>query len=331
MSDGAVPPIVRRVAWEGVGLVEGTESVLWPARSEDDVSDGRLPPASEGSPAVLSMVRATELRFETASTQPFPDLLLVSTLAVGGPAHFVVRKSHQVGAAVACDPPSDVYLVERREQFRVTVAAPLFMLVGPNNFSAHTLDCSAAGVRSYLPLPVEVGDEALLDLDLGEGERLRLIAAARHCFRFDEATWVAGFEFTSVPPSGRRQISHFLALQERRLIPRVRALTLVEYRSDGQEGFYGALASELSPGDVTVALYEARPPGNGVELRVRLHRQDFVFTGRVVACNPVVEAGQMTVRYNLRVCLDAAPGAVEDQWRKALRQLALQKQASWES
>jgi hypothetical protein len=326
VSDRTASPVVRRLAWEEVGLVEGTEAVLWRAESEADASAGDLPPASEGFAAVLSWARPRVVRFETASPEPLPELMLVSTFAVGGLARFVVRKSYQVGTTAACEPPEEVFLVERRELFRVVVAAPISVWVSAQAAKSHTLDCSPGGARIYLPWPVEVGAEAILELDLGQAEPLRAVAVARHCSRSGEGPWLAGFEWKSLPPAGRRQLSHFLAVQERRLMPRVRALTLVEYRSHGRKGFAEALASELSPGDVVLALYEAHGLGDAIELRLRLRRQEFAFAGKVVGCSPVAEPGQAPVRYNVRVCFDGA--GPEEQFRKAVRELAVEKLAS---
>jgi len=328
VSDGTEPPAVRRAAWGEAGLVEGTEAVLWEAESEADARDKPLPAASLGFTAVLSWVRAKVLRFETASPEPLPELLLVSTVAVGGPARFVARKSYQVGNTAVCEPPGEMYLVERRDLFRVAVSAPVSVWAASRTCSAFSLDCSPGGVRSYLPWPVEVGEEALVELDLGQNGQLRAVATVRHCVGSEGDLWLAGFQFTSLPPTGRRQLGHFLAVQERRLMPRVRALTLVEYRSHARKGFAEALVSELSPGALTLVVYEPHLPGDAVEVHVRLKKNDFAFTGRVVACSPVAEPGETPVRYNVRVCLDWAGGPAEEQFRAAVRELAVEKLAS---
>ncbi|MDA8302387.1 MAG: PilZ domain-containing protein [Actinomycetota bacterium] len=322
------PLLARRVAWADAGLVEGTEVLLWPAANEADAAGGALPAAPEGLAAVLSWVRPEVVRFETATPEPLAELLLASTLAVGGPARFVVRKSYQIGSTAVCEPPEEIYLVERRELFRVLVAAPVSVWAEKGSCSAHSLDCSAGGVRVYLPWPVGKGAEAVVQLELGTGEKLRAVAAARHCSRYPDGPWVVGFEFVSLPPSGRRQLSKFLAQQERRLMPRVKSLILVECRSHGRPAFAEGLASELSPGAVVLDLYEAHAPGDAMEVKFRLRRQSFGFSGRVVACTPVADANHKPVRHRVTVCLEAPAGPAEEQVRKALRDLALENLAS---
>lgn len=325
-GDGALAG--RRVAWEEASLVEGTEAVLWPASREEDAAGDPLPETSEGVAAVLSWVTPKVLRFETASPEPLPELLLVSTLAVGGPARLVVRKTYQVGNTAVYDPPTAIYLVERRELFRVVVAVPVSVWVGTKECSVHSLDCSSGGVRLYLPAPLDVGHEAVLALEIGESTPLRAVGTARHCKKLTDELWVAGFEFASLPPGGGRQLSHFLALQERRLMPRVSSLALVEYRSHGRNGFREGLANELSPGALVLGLYEAHVPGDAIEVSLRLRRRSFTFPGRVVASAAVVDDSQTPVRHKVTVCLDPQDRAAEDEFRKAVRDLALEKLAS---
>ena len=331
MTNEDLPFVARRVDWVDAGLVEGTEVLLWPATSEADAATGALPAAAEALAAVLSWVRPKAVRFETASPGPLPELLLASTLVVGGPARFVVRKCYQIGSTVVCEPPREIYLVERRELYRVLVAAPVSVWAEQGSCSAHSLDCSAGGVRVYLPWPVSKAAEAVVELELSPGEKLRAVAAARHCSRHLDGPWVAGFEFVSLPPAGRRQLGQFLARQERRLMPRVKSLTLVECRSHGRATFTEGLASELSPGAVVLDLYEAHAPGDAMEVKLRLRRQSFGFSGRVVACTAVADGSHKPVRHRVTVCLEApeAPGdPQEEQVREALRDLALENLAS---
>ena len=95
--------------------MEGTEALLWPATSDAAAEAEELPDRSEACRAVLSWVRPKVLRFEIESPpRALPELLLVSTLAVGGPAQFVVRKTYQISTTVACDPPRQYH--HRRAQ-----------------------------------------------------------------------------------------------------------------------------------------------------------------------------------------------------------------------
>lgn len=331
MSASSQPPALRRVAWEEAGLVEGTEALLWRADDDGAARQRLLPPAEEATAAVVSWVRPGALHFETASAGPLPELVLVSTQAVGGPARFVAHKSYQAGTTAVCEPPTEIFVFDKRELARVAVAVPVSVWASAQVASSHTLDCSPGGARSYLPWPVEVGAKAVLELELGGGEALRAGGVVRHCSAVDcppagEGRWVAGFEWASLPPAGRRKLSHFLAQQERRLMPRVKSLTPVEYRAHGREGFAEALASELSPGDLVLSAYEAHSPGDPLEVRIRLRKQEFAFGGRVVACSPVAEPGRAPVRYSVRVCLDLA--GPEEQFREAVRGLALGRLAS---
>ncbi len=327
-TDGSGVLVARRVAWEDASLVEGTEAVLWPASSEDDAAEGPLPEASEGAAAVLSWVSAKVLRFETASPQPLAELLLASTLAVGGPARFVVHKNYQMGNTAVCDPPGQIFLVERRELFRVLVAVPMSVSTGTMKCSVHSIDCSSGGARAYLPAPVDVGSQVVVELGIGDDGPLKAETTVRHCRKVKEELWVAGFEFLNLPAGADRRLSQFLALQERRLMPRVSSVTLVEYRSHGRPVFREGLANELTPGSLVLGLHEEHLPGDLVEVNVRLRRQSFAFSGRVVASSPVLDDNQVVVRHKVTVCLDQQVRATEDEFRRAVRDLALEKLAS---
>lgn len=330
-SDGTKRPgaiVARRVAWEESVLVEGTEALLWPASSEEEAAEGPFLPASDGVGAVLSWASSKVLRFQTASPQPLAQLLLVSTLAVGGPARFVVHKTYQLGSTAVCDPPRELYLLERRELFRVVVAAPVSVLTGGAKFSVHSLDCSSGGVRVYLPAPLDLGREVAIELGIGEHEPLEAAAAVRHCKQVGEEVWAAGLEFVNLAAGPTRKLSQFIALQERRLMPRVGSVTLVEYRSHGRTRLRDGLAKELSPGALVLGLHEVHVPGDAIEVSLRLGRKSFTFQGRVVACVPVVEDAQATARHKVTVCLDQQGRAGEEEFRRAVRDLALENLAS---
>jgi hypothetical protein len=100
MIGQTAPRLARRLAWADADLVEGTEALLWPASSEADGDVEELPDRSEACRAVLSWVRPKVLRFEIEPPpRALSELLLVSTLAVGGPAQFVAHKSYQIRTA----------------------------------------------------------------------------------------------------------------------------------------------------------------------------------------------------------------------------------------
>src|SRR5579875_3864685 len=113
MSMQSASRLVRTLPWAQADLVEGTEAFLWPAASPQDAEEPP-PDTATAVRAVLSWARPKVLRFETASPEPLPTLLLVSTFSVEGPALFVVTKTYQIGSTAACEPPRRVYIVERR-------------------------------------------------------------------------------------------------------------------------------------------------------------------------------------------------------------------------
>ncbi len=182
MIGQTAPRLARRLAWADADLVEGTEALLWPASSEADGEAEELPDRSEACRAVLSWVRPKVLRFEIESPpRALPELLLVSTLAVGGPAQFVVRKTYQISTTVACDPPPNITIVERRDLFRIPVAARVTVESASGTWSLYSVDCSVGGIRICPPNPIEVGAEVEVKVELGAGNEIVLPAVVRHC------------------------------------------------------------------------------------------------------------------------------------------------------
>lgn len=313
--------LMRGFAWPDVELVEGTEAVLWPADGPEAALAEDLPPADQGALAVLSWARAKVLRFETASPEPLPTTLLVSTLAVGGPARFVVHKSYQVGATAVCDPPSEVMVVERRDLFRVPVVTDVSLSFHGGSFPGFTLDCSIGGLRAVVPRSVPVGNEVEVELALGPGKLATLPATARHCRVGTPA--VVGLQFERVSADMERQLSQFVGFHQRRLMPRVKAVVPVEYSSHGRP-FIEAFASDVSPGDVCISAFEAHLPGEPVEVRVFLARRQHSFRAHVLSSEMIVEEGAPT-RHVLRLSFGEADVDAETQFRKAVRELAIDR------
>ena len=157
MIGQTAPRLARRLAWADADIVEGTEALLWPASSEADGDAEELPDRSEACRAVLSWVRPKVLRFEIESPpRALPELLLVSTLAIGGPAQFVARKTYQISTTVACDPPTNITIVERRDLFRLPVAARVTLESESGTWSLYSVHCSVGGIRICAPNPIEV-------------------------------------------------------------------------------------------------------------------------------------------------------------------------------
>ena len=155
---------------------------MWPASGLADGEAEELPDRSEACRAVLSWVRPKVLRFEIEPPpRALPELLLVSTLAVGGPAQFVVRKTYQISTTVACDPPAKITIVERRDLFRIPVAARVTVESASGTWSLYSVDCSVGGIRICPPNPIEVGAEVEVKVELGAGNEIILPAVVRHC------------------------------------------------------------------------------------------------------------------------------------------------------
>jgi hypothetical protein len=301
-------------------------------------------------------VRAKVLRFETASPEPLAELLLVSTLSVAGPVQFVARKTYQVGATAVCDPPVRVYLVERRDLYRVPTATPV-TIGSPSmvELPLYSMDLSLGGLRICPPLPLEVGAEVQVQLDLSAGTVINLKAVVRHCRPLGDDTSeahgparpvagagagpggrkadsaadarrsVAGLQFIEVPTDIERQLSSFLGRHQRRLMPRVEVTVPIEYRSHGRSRFIEAVAKELSPGDMLVVLYERHFPGDRMELQLRLRHQDFHFTSCAITSTLTSEPEGAPVRHLVRASLDDAGEAVETKFRQAVRDLAVER------
>ena len=342
MSMQVAPRLVRRLSWAEADLVEGTEAWLWPARAEDS---GEGPPADTSSAvrAVLSWVRPQILRFETSTPQPLPALLLVSTLSVAGPAHFVVRKTYQIGTTAACEPPRQLNIVERRDLFRVSVAAPVKVEAATGTWSLFSMDCSLGGMRVCPPANLRVGTEVAVQVELHAGHVVNLPAVVRHSRLYltpgakaGPATEedgcagcpsIVGLQFLEVPGDVERRLSDFVSRHQRRLMPRVEARLPMEYCPEQRAYYLETFAREASPGDLVFETRKPHLPGERMKVRIRLGRRDFVFGCCVVASHssPRDEGGLTHV---VKASLDDGGDTVEAQFRKAVRELAIEKVSS---
>lgn len=313
--------LVRKFAWPEIELVEGTEAVLWPAENSEAAGAADLPSPDKGVEAVLSWARARVLRFETASPEPLPATLLVSTLAVAGPARFVVHKSYQMGATAVCEPPDEVFVTERRDLFRVGVATEVALSFDQGSLPGLTLDCSVGGLRAAVPRPLPVGAEVQADLLLGSGRRACVTARVRHCR--SGAPAVVGLQFERLTSDVERQLSQFVGLHQRRLMPRVRAVVPVEYSSHGRP-FLESFASEVSPGDVVFSAHDSHRPGELVELKIYLSHLEHAFRAYVLSSEATGEEGAPQ-RYQVRLSLGEASADTEARLRKAVRELAIER------
>jgi c-di-GMP-binding flagellar brake protein YcgR len=338
MTTELAPRLVRKFAWEEGELVEGTEALLWRADDLSAADVEELPDPSTAVPAVLSWVRAKIIRFETATPEPLPELLLVSTLAVGGPAQFVLRKQYQVGTTAVCDPPRDIRIVERRDLFRIPVATLVKVGSTAGEWTLHSLDCSLGGLRICPPQPLDVGTELDVKVELAAHTEVTVRAIVRHCHPYgrgahenrasldrDDNLSMVGLQFLGLPSDVERHLTQFVGYHQRRLMPRVQAVTPIEYRSHGRPQFLEAFAVEVSPGDVVFLAYEAHQPGDCLELKLRIGRQDYKFNACTLSCDLTTGDEGVARRHIIRASLEDGGDAAEAQFRKAVRELAIEK------
>ncbi len=333
--------LVRKQAWTEAHLVEGTEALLWPAEDVSAAGPTELPDVSEAVRAILSWVRPKVLRFQmTVPPQGLPDLILVSTRAVSGPARFVAHKSYQISTYVVCDPPDEVHIVERRDLFRVPVATRVTVAAAGGQWDLFSMDFSPAGLRVCPPEPLEVGTEVDLTIELGPGQVITVPAVVRHSQPYGEpgdATGrrrpddhdgcpsQVGFQFLNLPGRVERQLAQFVAHHQRRLMPRVKTLLTVEYRCQSRRQFVEALGNEVSPGDLVFVAHEDHLPGDRLELKVRLGPRNYSFEAHAVSCKTTVAGGDNRVRRLVVASLDECGDGAEVQFRAAVRDLALEQ------
>ena len=181
-------------------------------------------------------------------------------------------------------------------------------------------------------------------MELSAGKEIILPAVVRHCRPYPpdarpapstgdglingdrkSSPSVAGLQFLRVPSDAERHLSQFVGRHQRRLMPRVQAVVPLEYRSHGARRFLEAFANEVSPGDLVLMARRAHFPGERLELKVRLSRQDFTFNAAAVSCETTVEDEGKTVRHFVKVSFDDAEAAVEAKFRKAVRELSIDR------
>ncbi len=353
MSTGtAAAQVVRSVRWDDTDLVEGTEALLWPAEPQEGADPEELPEADLAVRAVVSWARPKVLRFETATPEPLPEAMLVSTLAVSGPARFVVRKNYQVGTTAVCDPPALVHIVERRDLFRVAAATEVLVRAQAQEWKARSMDCSLGGMRLFAPGTLEVGQPAEVVPALLRGEQVGIGCVVRHCHPYvatpapgagavprpassrppagqasaSRPGAVVGLQFVGVSAEVERMLTQFVGYHQRRLMPRVHAVTSLEYKSHGRP-FVEAFGTDLSPGDLVYKAYEAHVPGERVDLRIRVGRKTFDFAAFVLSSELSPEDEGAPRRHLVRAALQESSDAAEAQFRKAVRELAIERVA----
>jgi c-di-GMP-binding flagellar brake protein YcgR len=344
LSSQSPPHLVRRQAWGEVQLVEGTEALMWPAQDEEDAATEELPDPGEAVRTILSWVRPRVLRFQmTTPPQALPELVLVSTRAVSGPVRFVVHKSYQISTTVVCDPPDEVHIVERRDLFRVPVAARVTVAAAAGQWALYSTDFSLGGLRICPPALLEVGTEVDLTVELGPGQVFAIPAVVRHSQPYvlrpdasparpgpgcDACPSQVGLQFLRLPLGAERHLAQFVARHQRRLMPRVKTLLTAQYRCESRRQFVEALVNEVSPGEVMLVAHEDHVPGDWLELKLRLGARDYNFGAHAVSCKTVVVGSDSRTRHLVAASLDEGDEAAEARFRIAVRDLALEQWGS---
>jgi len=324
-----VPALERRFPWAPRHLVEGTDALLWPASAAGLDASGA--PAAhtaidpgEAWPAVLSWVRSRVVRFELLPPpRPVPEVVLASTMAVEGPVRFVARRAYQVGRTVACDPPEELLVAERRDLFRLAVAAPVTIGSPAGRWATYCVDLSLGGLRVPVPSPLAAGTEVGVTLGLGRGEAVAIGAVVRHCEGAGGIV-LAGVEFQAMSPRTEQRLCYFVGSHQRRLLPRAQVGAVVDYWPEGGGRHREAPARELSPGDVAFVVREARPVGERLGLHLRLNRHDYDFGATVVSCGPALGPGDAD-HYLVRASLDEMSEEAQGRFRRAVREAAIER------
>jgi hypothetical protein len=177
----------------------------------------------------------------------------------------------------------------------------------------------AAGARVSGPDHVHHGP---VHYDLAHPDPARLGPAREGC------PSLTGLQFLHVSSDVERHLYQFVGRNQRRLMPRVRALLPLQYRSHGRRQFVDAVAHELSPGDVALLADERHTPGDLLELRFRLGGQEFGFEACAVSCDTTSQEEGKSSRHLVKAWIGDSGDAIEAQYRKALRGLALDRLAA---
>ena len=209
--------------------------MLWRAPSEEAANTEEMPDPSEGLVAVVSWVRPKVLRFALRPPpQPVPDLVLVSTLAVTGPARFVAHRSYQIGNTVVCVPPEELYIYERRDPSGCPW--PCTSQSSPRRGPGAPTRWTAPGRRTCVRTRLaRSGHEVKLNVQLGTDEAVALQAVVRHCRPFEEHA-IAGLQFIELCRS-RAAPGAVRGEPSAPPLPRVHAVVPVEYRSEKERRF----------------------------------------------------------------------------------------------
>jgi hypothetical protein len=203
------------------------------------------------------------------------------------------------------------------------------------------MDCSLGGLRICPPQPLEVGTEVDVKVQLLGGAEVAARAIVRHCRPYGRGPREVqgasvsqsklsnvGLQFLRLPSDVERHLTQFVGYHQRRLMPRVQAVTPVEYRSHGRRQFLEAFAVEVSPGDAVFLAYEAHEPGDPLEVKLRLGRQEYTFSACTLSCDLTTADEGVARRHMIRASFEDSGDAAEAPFRKAVRELAIEKVSS---
>ncbi|MCS7209334.1 MAG: PilZ domain-containing protein [Fimbriimonadales bacterium] len=129
-----------------------------------------------------------------------PNMLAQAVLTVGGaPRVLTVQVNPLDETTVSLLPVSGVQCCERRARKRYAVNLPTTLQVEGESIPVRVVNISISGVGLHTPRPLEVGQQACLELRLvGCEQPMQATLSVRHCRALANHQWYVGAAFTNL-------------------------------------------------------------------------------------------------------------------------------------